>query len=175
MSNIRTAASKDFDSIFEIIENSFPPDEYRDYDEHKKLFDQGAFTVFVIDDEETKKVKAFITLWQFEKFAYIEHFAVSPDCRNQGLGAKLLNYVKSNLNCIACLEVEPPQSDFAKRRIGFYERNGFYLNRYPYIQPAFSKDKNPVELMIMTTGGTVTEEMYEKIRDTLYKRVYKVR
>lgn len=175
MSNIRTAASKDFDSIFEIIEKSFPPDEYRDYDEHKMLFDQGAFTVFVIDDDKTKKVKAFITLWQFEEFAYVEHFAVSPDYRNQGLGAELLNFVKINLNCIACLEVEPPESDFAKRRIGFYERNGFYLNSYPYIQPAFSKDKKPVELMIMTTGGTVTVEMFDIIKDTLYKRVYKVR
>ncbi len=174
MSNIRKAEKKDFDSIFSIIEESFPADEYRDYDDHKRLFDRSAFTIYVIPDDEEQSIKAFITLWEFDDFAYIEHFAVSQKYRNQGLGGELLNYLAKNLNGTVCLEVEPPVTETAKRRIGFYERNGFTLNEYPYIQPAFSKDKKPVELMIMTSNGKVSKEEFELIKSTLYKEVYKV-
>lgn len=33
------------------------------------------------------------------------------------------------------LEVEPPLGEMEQRRIGFYERLGFHLNPYAYVQP----------------------------------------
>lgn len=30
---------QDFDRVFMLLENSFPPDEYRTYEEHKALLD----------------------------------------------------------------------------------------------------------------------------------------
>lgn len=32
MSNLRVAKTEEFDKIFSILENSFPPDEYRTYE-----------------------------------------------------------------------------------------------------------------------------------------------
>ena len=71
-----------------------------------------------------------------------------------------------------CLEVELPETDMARRRIGFYMRNGFFLNEYDYIQPPISKGRLPVPLRIMTSGGRITQADFEKIRTVLYKEVY---
>ena len=73
-----------------------------------------------------------------------------------------------------CLEVELPEEEMSKRRIGFYERNGFYYNDYEYMQPAISKDRNEIPLRIMTTGGKVTEDRYNEMKDILYQYVYGV-
>ena len=79
-----------------------------------------------------------------------------------------------NLSCRICLEVEFPDNEISRRRIGFYERNGFVLNNYPYIQPPISEGRNPVPLKIMTTDKGITEEQFNKIRALLYKYVYNV-
>ena len=61
----------------------------------------------------------------------------------------------------------------AKRRIAFYERNGFFLNKYDYIQPPMSKGKNPVPLLVMTSGGKVSAKRFDEIKKCLYREVYK--
>ena len=73
-----------------------------------------------------------------------------------------------------CLEVELPEEEMSKRRIGFYERNGFYYNDYEYMQPAISKGRNEIPLRIMTTSGKVTEDRYNEMKDILYQYVYGV-
>ncbi|MCI8448180.1 MAG: hypothetical protein HFH30_07230, partial [Eubacterium sp.] len=73
-----------------------------------------------------------------------------------------------------CLEVELPENDLAKRRIRFYERNGFFLNQYPYVQPSISKGRSPIPLLIMTSGQPVSEKIFQEIKSTLYEYVYGV-
>ena len=72
-----------------------------------------------------------------------------------------------------CLEVELPEDELTRRRIGFYERNGFVFNEYPYIQPPISKGKSPVPLRIMTYGEAITRETFEAMKNVLYRSVYK--
>lgn len=161
---------KDFDKVFMIMEDSFPKDEYRTYEKQKALLDDERYMIYIIPDGE--EVKAFIAVWQFDEFAFVEHFAVNQTYRNQGLGSIILQELMKKLPCMICLEVELPETDFAKRRIGFYERNGFTLNSYDYVQPAMSEGRNELPLQIMTSGKAVSEEQFEKIRDTLYREVY---
>ena len=66
-----------------------------------------------------------------------------------------------------------PENEMAVRRIGFYKRNGFFLNEYPYLQPAISKGGNEVPLLIMTYGRNITKEEFEALREVLYRIVYK--
>ena len=158
----------DFDKMFEIMEKSFPTDERRPKEEQKALFENPLYKVYCAGE-----MKAFMAVWEFDSFVFLEHFAVSPVCRNEGLGSKMLEELKRIYNKKICLEVEPPETDTAKRRVNFYKRNGFYLNEYPYIQPPISKGKQPVPLMIMTSGGTIDKQEFEEIKNTLYKEVYK--
>lgn len=160
--------TEDFDGVYEIMEQSFPGDEIRPYYEQKELLDNPVYSIYATD-----KHKGFIAAWEFNDFVFIEHFAVGEEYRNTGLGSKMLGEFLENQRKTVCLEVELPDTELAKRRIGFYERNGFYLNEYAYFQPPISKGKNIVPLMIMTSRSKISEDMFEKIRDTLYKEVYK--
>lgn len=104
---------------------------------------------------------------------FLEHLATDPDLRGQGIGAKLLAYLTSDESRTVCLEAEPPESEITRRRIAFYNRNGFYLNEHPYIQPPISKGRNPVPLMIMTHGRKIDKGEFVKVRNLLYREVYK--
>lgn len=170
---LRKIDEKDFDRVFNIMEKSFPIDEYRTYDEQKELTENKYYSILA-HCGKNGEIKAFMGIWNFSEFLYIEHFAVDPNCRNEGLGGKLLHALMMQTDKSICLEVEPPETEMAKRRINFYERNGFFLNEYPYMQPAISKGRKSIPLMIMTTGSSVNQQKFEEMRNTLYREVYKV-
>ena len=173
MIEIRKTGQEDFDRIYEIMEKSFPDDEYREYEEQRELFSRPEYSVYVVDGQSgSESLKAFSAVWEFDDFMYIEHLAVNPDNRNGGVGASILKSLQDMSDKPICLEVELPENELARRRIGFYSRNGFNLNHYPYIQPPMSAGKNPVPLLIMTTGGTILESEFANIRDVLYRNVY---
>ena len=163
----------EFDEIYTIMEQSFPEDERRTYEQQKALLNENSYSIYVY--KENKKVISFISVWQFDGFSYIEHFAVNGNFRNRGLGAKMLTELVPKLSGIVCLEAELPETEMAVRRIGFYERNGFFTNDYPYVQPPYSKEKNPVDLLIMTYGRKINENEFENIKNNLYKKVYNVK
>ena len=70
--------------------------------------------------------------------------------------------------------MEPPETEPAVRRIGFYRRCGFFLNEYPYLQPPLAPGRSTLPLLVMTTGGPVSRPQFEQIRDVLYARVYRI-
>lgn len=160
-----------FDDFFKLMEESFPVDEYRNYENQKSLFDIPEYKVYSLFCDD-KVLKAFIALWQFEDFVFIEHFAVNQKYRNCGVGSEFLQEIVNKFDLPVCLEVELPDTDIAKRRIGFYERNNFSLNHYDYTQPAMGKEKKTIPLLIMTTRGKIDKEQFAKIKSTLYKKVY---
>ncbi len=162
---------QDFDTIYHLMEVSFPSDEYRTYEEQKALLSNPVYNIYVLYDE-SQDVKAFIVVWEFNKFAFIEHFVVNPEHRNGGIGANMLNELVELLGKTVCLEVEPPETEMASSRSGFYKRNNFFINEYPYIQPPISQGKNAIPLIIMTSGSKVDEETFEQIKRTLYTEVY---
>ena len=91
------------------------------------------------------------------------------------MGAAILQEILPKLPDPVCLEVELPQNELASRRIGFYQRNGFILNDYPYMQPPISQGRNPLPLKIMTWGKGISEEQFQRIQGALYREVYGVR
>lgn len=171
---LRKATLANFNNIFAIMEKSFPFDEYRTYQEQKKLLNDSRYKIYVYSSTNDENISGFITVWKFDKFAYIEHFAVSPDYRNQGIGSQMLTELSQSLACQICLEVELPKTELAIKRIEFYKRNGFYLNDYPYVQPPYSKDKQEIPLLLMTTQKAINESEFEYIKFILYNNVYKV-
>ncbi len=160
---------KDFDAVYAIMEWSFPLEEYRSYEGQKALLKKPAYRIYVA--KENGKILGFAAVWQLEDWLFVEHLAVDPQCRNQGIGAKLLGFLTEN-RC--CLEVELPETDIARRRIGFYERNGFFLNDDPYLQPSLGEGRNPVPLSIMTSGSAISPEAFARLQELLYTRVYEV-
>ena len=156
----------DFPEIYRIMQASFSDDEYRPYDEQLALFEEPEYRIYYMP-------AGFLAVWEFESFIYIEHFAVDPALRNSGTGSAMLQELVKQYQKPICLEVELPEDELTRRRIGFYERNGFVFNEYPYIQPPISKGKSPVPLRIMTSGEAITRETFEAIKNVLYRSVYK--
>lgn len=156
----------DFPEIYRIMQASFSDDEYRPYDEQLALFEEPEYRIYYMP-------AGFLAVWEFESFTYIEHFAVDPALRNSGTGSAMLQELVKQYQKPICLEVELPEDELTRRRIGFYERNGFVFNEYPYIQPPISKGKSPVPLRIMTYGEAITRETFEAMKNVLYRSVYK--
>lgn len=163
---------QDFDKIYDLMQSSFPSDEYRTCAEQKALLCDPAYSIYA-SFNETREVLAFIAVWDFNDFAFIEHFAVNPQYRNSGLGSLLLKELLEKIGKTVCLEVESPLTEMANRRIGFYKRNNFFLNKYPYVQPAISRGKKALPLFIMTSGSKITRSLFERIKNTLHTKVYK--
>lgn len=155
-----------FPEIYRIMQASFSDDEYRPYDEQLALFEEPEYRIYYMS-------AGFLAVWEFESFIYIEHFAVDPALRNSGTGSAMLQELVKQYQKPICLEVELPEDELTRRRIGFYERNGFVFNEYPYIQPPISKGKSPVPLRIMTYGSAITQDTFEEMKRVLYQRVYK--
>ncbi len=164
--------TKDFDKVYSLMQESFPPDERRTYEEQKALLNDQHYCIYTLQTPKAESIKAFIAIWRFNDFAFAEHFAVNPIYRNSGTGSAILREITKSLPCLLCLEVELPENELSKRRIDFYKRNGFFLNPYPYIQPPISNGRSPVPLMIMTYGCEVTEQKFKELKAVLYKYVY---
>ena len=163
---LQFTSQSDFSEIYRIMQASFSDDEYRPYDEQLALFEEPEYRIYYMP-------AGFLAVWEFESFIYIEHFAVDPALRNSGTGSAMLQELVKQYQKPICLEVELPEDELTRRRIGFYERNGFVFNEYPYIQPPISKGKSPVPLRIMTYGEAITRETFEAMKNVLYRSVYK--
>ena len=167
---LEKATHSDFDRIYAEMEANFVPEERRDRDEAYALLNCPAYTVYHVTDGE--KQVGFVTVWELEDFAFIEHFVTYPAFRNQGYGARALELLKQRFDTIV-LEVEPPIAQMQARRIAFYRRCGFVLNNYPYRQPAYRAGGTGVELILMSYPNAL-EDCEQAVR-LIYERVYAVK
>ena len=95
--------------------------------------------------------------------------------RNHGCGTQVLKAWLEAKGKPVVLEVELPADDLTRRRVGFYERNGFVLHKdFDYLQPPYKPgdDELPLKLMPhgecglpLDTGATIIKrEVYDKQR-----------
>ena len=171
---IRQLGWDDFAQIYAILEHSFPPDERRTREEQYALLEDKRYRILGLC--EGTDVCAFLASWTLGDLIFIEHFAVLEQLRGKGLGSRLLRefVLRCNGKRI-CLEAEPPVDDVTASRIRFYERNGFFLNPYPYVQPVMTRGRNAIPLCIMTCGDAVDRDAFCKIRQVLYREIYHCR
>ncbi|BFT70849.1 GNAT family N-acetyltransferase [Paenibacillus sp. P36] len=161
-----------FDQIYAIMEASFPEIERRTYAGAKELLSDPNYRL--ITEIESNKIIAFLAVWEFPMFRFVEHIAVDPGVRGSGLGGKLMKaYMGESLKPIL-LEVEPPVTDLAERRVGFYTRLGFHLNDFDYMQPPLQIGMPDLALKMMSYPQTLTEATFSVFKDILYTKVYKV-
>ncbi len=164
---------KVFPKVYEIMEQSFPKEEYRSYEDQLALLEREEYKLYGAIGSNGE-LMAFFAVWELIDFLFIEHFAVRDKLRNQGLGAQMIRSLQARYSAPMCLEVELPQNALTERRIAFYERNGFYLNHFPYEQPSLGAGRAAVPLRIMTSGGPLSEGTFRYLKERLYKVVYEV-
>lgn len=169
---IQPLKPQDFDAFFALLEQSFPPEEYRPYAAQRALLENPAYCPLILQDADGAPC-GLIALWDLGTFGYVEHLAVAPSLRCGGLGRQLLTEGLSKFGKRVCLEVEPPETELARRRIGFYRRCGLTLHPdYPYLQPPLAEGRSAFPLLLMTTGGLASRAELDTMRDTLHAVVY---
>lgn len=114
------------DRLPELYESAFPPIAriltrglLEVIDEH------NAMTMYAIVDDGV--FGGMVVAWDLERYCYLEYFAIVPEWRNRGIGAKVLEELHRIVDVPIVGETEPPVSDLQKRRIAFYLRNGFIV------------------------------------------------
>ena len=168
--NLIRLEDMDFDQVWKIMEISFPPEERRKREKQRELLEKEEYLLYGVKQGEN--LLGFLAAWELGDFLFMEHFAISPEARNSGLGHRMLQELQAKGHQKIVLEVELPEKELARRRIRFYERNGFFYNEYPYEQPAMSEDSHAIPLRIMSAGEPLTEEAFYRVREVLYRRIY---
>lgn len=164
----------DFDKVYAIMEEAFPACEIRTREGQRALLERPEYHLHTYPDGNGEPA-AFLTAWEFERFRFIEHLAVGKSLRGGGWGSKIVaDYQKADARPVI-LEVEPPETEMAKRRIGFYERLGFFLNEYPYEQPPMQETTGWCPLLLMSYPAPLGEREFQACKETLYSRVYGVK
>lgn len=80
MQSLETLTELDFDSVWEIMEESFPRDERRSREAQRKILDVSWYHLYGY--RAHGELMAFLAVWEFDTFLFVEHFAVRKSCRN---------------------------------------------------------------------------------------------
>ena len=143
-------------------------------DDTQSAYDPDGNTKHYALNTTQEYLLGLLTTWHFEEFIYIEHFAIDPNLRSRGYGAEALKTFIAQQQCPIVLEAEPPTDELSTRRIRFYERCGLTLYDFPYIQPAYTPESNPVELRLMGTLNT-DDTPLALVSKILHREVYGLR
>lgn len=164
------------DDVCNLYQTAFPEDERRPLKQWLHLVDNEP-TFQVLTAIKEKVFVGFITYWTFPDFTYVEHFAVDPNKRGNGIGGTVLEFFLRQHAEPIVLEVEIPETVQAQKRVRFYEKHHFVRWLDSYRQPPYRKGGPWLPMNIMSYGGPVGEKAltFEKVREILYERVYKVK
>lgn len=150
---------------------SFPPHEQRESVSQTAILAHPAYHFDVVLDGTT--FVGEVLYWEVGSFLYIEHFCILPQMRNRHYGQKVLELLQTKP---LILEIDPPVTDIAERRKGFYERCGFVANPYPHIHPPYHKGNHGHDLVIMSCPRMLTQNEYDNffvyLKDTVMHCVY---
>lgn len=157
------------ENVAELYEQAFPPEERRNLSAQQVLLNNGALQLALLENEGV--YAGFVFYWQLTDFVFIEHFAISPALRGGGIGSEVMRLMEQEHPEIV-LEVEPPHSGDAVRRIRFYEGLGFKAYAYPYLQPPYQVGGTPLTMLLMQKGMSPEEHTFTKINNEIYLEVY---
>lgn len=163
--------------VEELLHLSFPIEERRDDEDQRRNADENErFYCYLLTDKNesgTEELIGLITIWKLDGFYYAEHLATSPAVRNRGYGRQIMEALKALLSDFPIvLEVERPEDEMSRRRIGFYQRCGFKLCMQDYYQPPYRAGGEGLPLYLMYAGVDEIDSCYPQIRDEIYRNVY---
>ncbi len=154
-----------FTEANEIYTQSFPLHEQRTIPNLEEILHNPDFHYDVLLTSNGR-VGAILCIWATTEFIYIEHLAVSPHQRNCGFGKIILDEIKQHANVPVILEIDPVEDEISRRRLGFYERNGFSANtRYDYIHPPYKTGDAPYPLLVMSYPTELDPELYARFEN----------
>lgn len=164
---------KRFDEIYRIYEASFPVIERRTRDGQRRAMEHPDYRLRVMEEEGS--ILAFLGYWDLPSCVFVEHLATTEASRGKGHGKALVLECISSTEKPVFLEIEPitDADPMTARRAAFYERLGFYANRFYYEQMPLKEGDLPIPLWVMSYGAPVEEEEFSPFKREIYHTVYR--
>jgi ribosomal protein S18 acetylase RimI-like enzyme len=151
-------------------EASFPLDERRSFDELTSLLSYPDMHLCVLISES--QLVGFIIYWQWDDLVFVEHLAIAPEQRGKQFGQQAMAHLFQLNSPYVVLEVERPTDEISRRRVRFYERQGFVLNAFDYVQPPYQPDKLPVPMRLMSVPALTDQAAFDRLSALIKERVY---
>lgn len=129
--------------------------------------------MYFLEIVEGEQLSGFVIFREFDQFSFIEHFAIFPEYRGRETGSQVLQQLK-NTSLPLLLEVEPPADETSRRRIGFYQRNGFHVLDLPYFQPPYHPGHSPIPMLLMSNKPKWVKEKLKLTVHSIHQTVYGV-
>ena len=141
--------------LWDIYRHSFPDVEQRTLADHKAALHNQDFHCRALVENDT--VQGLLLFWDFEHVGsglrYIEHFALAPAARSGGRGSRVLRaFAQERPELLLMLEIDPLDTDIARRRLQFYERLGYVLNEPTYWHPPYQPEHSDYPLLLLSLG-----------------------
>jgi ribosomal protein S18 acetylase RimI-like enzyme len=168
---IHTVSDPFFRPLFNLYTQAFPQSECRTWAGIELELDtENRFNAhaLLINNEFV----GLLNYWIFDRFLYIEHFAISADLRGQHIGREAMNMLMEQTKLPIVFEVEMPVNPMAIRRIRFYERLKFSVLSHHYAQPPYDGEGFIMPMLIMSNNVHFANTHFELIKDTLFEEVY---
>lgn len=176
-----SSADARLEKMLQIYVDSFPADERRPIDGIMKLIDAGDEYNFFVGESDSQPI-GFITVWMFDSFAYVEHFAVDSVQRGRNLGSQMMRQLRQLTDKPIILEIElldeegidETEQNQRISRLRFYRRLGFVTCDRDYEQPPYSPDLQPVPLMLLewSVASPLFPDKFEQVRDKIHSQAY---
>lgn len=147
---------------------AFPEQERRILPAQRQLLQDGALRLAEVNNG---RFAGFIFYWRLSDFVFIEHFAIAEVQRGAGIGTAVMQLLFEQ-HARLVLEVEPPYSTDAVRRIRFYESLGFAAWEHSYLQPSYVPGGQPVPMLLMGKGMPREEHTFHIVTSEIYREVY---
>lgn len=168
---IKKLDQSSFEEVYAIMEEAFPYAERRSKEEQRQLLKRKEYELYgwFVDGE----LWAFLAAWDLGKIRFGEHLATRCDKRNSGVGKELFQAYEAQKQTPLVFEVELPETEMAKRRIGFYERLGYHLYQdVEYYQGPFHGETHCLPLRLMMNRADCNKADLDEIIHLIYKHVY---
>lgn len=153
-----------------LYETAFPYHEQREQPSQARIMTDPEYHFTVIEDHD--QPIGLVLYWETATFIYVEHFFIFPECRGQRYGSRVLDDL-GTMGKTVILEIDPPTTEIAKRRQGFYERNGYFANPYSHVHPAYHPGFKGHDLVVMSLGKGLSETDYAAFKTYLDEHVMK--
>jgi ribosomal protein S18 acetylase RimI-like enzyme len=160
-----------FEKLYNLYIRAFPLNERRSWEglEHTLLYEKKFNPQVLLQNNQ---FVGFLNYWTFDRFLYIEHFAIVDNLRNQKIGSEVIGLFKEHAKLPIILEVEIPNNPLATRRIEFYKRLGFSVLSNDYNQPPYEGEGGLIPMQIMCNDVEFGTQYFELIKEILYSKVY---
>ena len=152
-----------FAPAFALYEQSFPIHEQRTREKQEGVLSHPEYHYEVITDQG--RFVGILLFWEYPQGRYVEHFAIAPELRGGGVGARALAELCGQ-GIPVILEIDPPVDEISVRRQHFYERCSF-----PHLHPPYRKGFQGHPLVVMSAPGALTQKAYDRFAGYLQNTV----